>query len=320
MERKQYQFELWQECNSKCEFCYLGENNGFTSDEDKISNINSVLEIIGNNNLYEEINCLAYIGGEFFQGQMKNIKVKEKFLELMEKTNSLLESKLIDETWICATLNIGDQKDLFDSLQKFSDKSKIWILTSYDTIGRFHSEKMLNTWKENLHKLKSMYPEININVTSILTGDFIDKYLSDELDLIPLISEYGCSLFLKPTCPIEHKDGVYSKEETNKIVPNFFPTRKKFLSFLYKYKSKESQSMYNKLFNINLRSDYLFKFNDKSSITKLHRIKDKSQEIAEIGSVAGGELPCGHSTQYGIYIDTDEHCAICDKEMIKNLK
>lgn len=318
MSRKQYQFELWQECNSGCKFCYLGENNGFTSDDKKIENINETLQIIGNESLYEEIGCLAYIGGEFFQGQMKNPKVKDKFLELMRKTNDLLERGLIDETWICATLTIGNQKDLFDTLDVFSDKSKVWILTSYDTIGRFHTDKMYQDWKNNLLKIKETYPNININITTILTGDFIDKYLEDKLDVMEFVNKYNCSLFLKPTCPIEHKDGTYTKEETNKIVPNFFPRRDKFIRFLYKFKSKEPEYMYNKLFNMELRSEYLFKYLD-TGLTKLHRIKKKSQELTEQGNVANYIMNCGHSNQYNIYIDTNEYCAICDKEMIKNL-
>lgn len=316
--RRQYQFELWQECNSKCKFCYLGENNGYTPDSKKIENIDQTLKIISNKELYKEINCLAYIGGEFFQGQMKNPNVKNKFLELMSKNNELINEKLIDETWICATLNIGDQQDLFDTLKLFDDTSKVWILTSYDTIGRFHSQKMFKTWENSISKIKALYPNININITSILTGDFIDKYLKDELDLMRIVDKFGCSLFLKPTCPIEHKNGVYSKIETNKIVPNFFPTREKFLQFLCKFKSKEPEYMYNKLFNMELRSDYLFKYLDKG-LTKLHRVKDKSQEITEIGTIENNILPCGHSNQYNIYINSDEHCAICDKEQIKNL-
>lgn len=319
MERRQYQFELWSECNSKCEFCYLGEYNGYIPDNKKIENINKTIEIISDENLYKEINCLAYIGGEFFQGQMKNSEVKARFIDLMKKSNEILEKGLIDQVWICATLNIGDQQDLFDTLKVFSDTSKLWILTSYDTIGRFHTPKMLETWKNNLRRIREIYPDIKINITSILTGDFIDKYLENKLELLDILYEYKCSLFLKPTCPIEHKHGIYNKEETNKIVPNFFPTRKKFLSFLYKYRSAESEAAYNRLFNMQLRCDYLLKFKEEG-LTKFHRIKEKSQEVTEIGNAVNGELPCGHSTQYNIYIDTDDHCAICDKEMIKNLR
>jgi len=31
---------------------------------------------------------------------------------------------------------------LFETLDLIEEKQNVWILTSYDTIGRFHSEKM----------------------------------------------------------------------------------------------------------------------------------------------------------------------------------
>ena len=34
---KQIQFELWQECNSQCKFCYLGKDNRYTPNELKLS-------------------------------------------------------------------------------------------------------------------------------------------------------------------------------------------------------------------------------------------------------------------------------------------
>lgn len=319
MERRQYQFELWSECNSKCKFCYLGKSNGFTPDSKKLENINKTLEIISDENLYKEINCLAYIGGEFFQGQMKNPEVKSGFLKLMKKSNEFLERGLIDQVWICATLTIGDQRDLFDSLECFSDTSKVWILTSYDTVGRFHTEKMFHDWENNLDTIREKYPDIKINITSILTGDFIDKYLSGSLRLMDVVYKHGCSLFLKPPCPVEHEGGFYSKQETNQIIPNFFPTRKKFIEFLSKYKGVESDASYEKLFNMKLRSDYLFKFRD-DGLAKLHRIKEKSQEVTEFGSINNITMPCGHSNQYAIYIDDDDHCAICDKIRIANMR
>jgi len=122
-------------------------------------------------------------------------------------------------------------------------------------------------------------------------------------------------MFWKPTCSTNRqKEGVDNKEQTNKKIPNFFPTREKFLQFLMKYKSTESEFMYDKLFNMNYRSDYLYKFS--SGFKKSHRIKDKFQEEMD------GEtdiLKCGHSSQYRIYLGDDKHCAVCDKEMIRSM-
>ena len=173
----QYQFELWEECNNNCSFCYLGERNKHTPNEKKLHNLEKVKQTILDKSLYTEkgIDCLAYIGGEFFQGQLNTPEIKSAFMDIMKITSDLISNGTIKETWICATLTIGNQDDLYETLELFPDKSKVWILTSYDTIGRFHTPKMLNDWKQNLINLRYKFPELKINCTSILTDDFITK-------------------------------------------------------------------------------------------------------------------------------------------------
>jgi hypothetical protein len=50
--RVQYQFELWEECNSRCKFCYLGKANNITPNDIKIKNLTTVLDKISNLELY----------------------------------------------------------------------------------------------------------------------------------------------------------------------------------------------------------------------------------------------------------------------------
>jgi len=45
--------------------------------------------------------------------------------------------------------------------------------TSYDTIGRFKTDRCLNTWKMNINKLHLMLNSF-VHVETIITGDFID--------------------------------------------------------------------------------------------------------------------------------------------------
>lgn len=323
----QLQFELWEECNSGCKFCYLGANNRFTSDDIKLSNINQTIDAISINNLDENVDCLGYIGGEFFQGQLHDKNVKNAFMKLIDCTNHLLISKRIHEVWISASLLIGDQHDLYECLSHIDDKSKLWILTSYDTMGRFHSASQYQHWVNCIHQLKSVYPEINVNITSIVTGDFIDHYLQNDLsDLTNVLHKYKCALFLKPTCiigqvPLHSEAFRQSKHSTNSIVPNFFPTRSQMLKFLTQYHQYESSFDYNKLFNITYRADYLKTFGHRYKLA--HREKDTYNETFEMNmqDVSNVILPihkCHHSRQYQCYVDSDE-CLICDKQMVDKM-
>lgn len=315
--REECQFELWTECNSKCTFCYLGKNNIKTPDEIKLKQLDQVIKVVNDPDTCEKFNKLAFIGGEFFQGQLNNAKVKEKFMQLFDDVSNLLNSDMINEVWVCATLTIGEQPELYEVLNKFKDLSKVWVLTSYDTIGRFHTQKMKETWLENMRKLRKTYPELKLNITSILTGDFINKYMDDSLDLFGYASELKASIFLKPACPMDRDEHTQmTKEETNKVLPNFFPTRDQFLQFLYKFKQQETDFMYDKLFNMKYRSDYLIRF-DEDEMHCSHRVKEKQQEFYD-KFTTNTVNKCGHSTQYQIYLD-DSGCAVCDKQMVKDL-
>ena len=67
----------------------------------------------------------------------------------MHKTAELQISGKMQEVWIMCTLTIGDQKDLYTSLNILNEAyiaagkpelmEQVWIVTSYDTIGRFHT-------------------------------------------------------------------------------------------------------------------------------------------------------------------------------------
>lgn len=316
--RQECQFEVWTECNSQCKFCYLSTANIRTPDEIKLKQMNEIIEKINDPTFCDKFNKIAFIGGEFFQGQLKNPEVKKTFMHMFDIVSSLLNENKIDEVWCCATLTIGDQEDMYEVLSKFNDLSKVWILTSYDTIGRFHTKAMKDKWISNVQNLRNTYKDIKINITTIITGDFIDKYLDGSLDLFDLAGQFDASVFLKHACPINRDaEYLYTKQETNKIIPNFFPTRNQFLSFLYKFKENENSLMYDKLFNMKYRSSYLFRF-DEGKLMCSHRLKDTYQEVYEKYKKEHDYSPCGHSNQYQMYVDSDG-CAVCDKEKIMGM-
>ena len=135
---KNIQYELWQECNNHCTYCTLGRsNNCKTSDEMKLEAIKTAIKEIRNLSK-GEVSALGFIGGEFFQGQLHNLSVKSAFMELVDVSNSLLSSGYINELWFNATLIDTDQSDLIMTIDRIENKDKLWILTSYDTKGRFH--------------------------------------------------------------------------------------------------------------------------------------------------------------------------------------
>ena len=311
---KQLQFEIWTQCDSKCSFCYLGKRNKLVSVDKKIKNLNIIYNKISDLNLYSTYDTLAFIGGEFFQGQLDDVKVKDNFFKLAKKVNELLENNYIKNVWYCATLTSLNQNDLYLLLDIFKKNiDKVWLLTSYDTLGRFHTDKMLKNWQFNMLNIKKLYPNINLNTTIILTGDFIEKYLNNEINLKLFSKTYQTSLFFK-VCSLP-KGKYKTKIEMNKRIGNFFPNRSTFIKFLIKFKQTEESFLWDKLFNIEYRADTLF-CEHNNCFTEINRDKKTYMELYDTDY--DYVLNCGHLSTYSPYLDSDA-CVICDKKEVENI-
>ena len=107
------QFELWQECNNRCIYCFLRDDTRKTEDSVKLESLKRTYEIIADESNYPEHNVIGFIGGEFFQGQLRNPDVREWFFKVMGKTAELYNRGVIQQVWIPATINIGNQEDLY---------------------------------------------------------------------------------------------------------------------------------------------------------------------------------------------------------------
>ena len=323
---KQLQYELWRECNNHCTYCTLGDDIKCTEERLKLKSMEvaiSELKKLKKN----EYSVIGLIGGEFFQGQLKPISVYNKFFELIEVINDLLNKEIIDEFWLNATMTIGDQKDLYDTINRIDNKQKLWILTSYDTIGRFHTKKMFDTWEANIFRIHNEYPDIKLNVTSILTGDFITKYLSGEFNITEFQNKYKCGLFIKsPVFPHQYKiEGKKkSKPFVNDNIGYFFPKRRDVLKFFMKYKQIEGETAYINLLSNDLRADEIRKNYNNDDQRNLHFIRSRNNideyVITDSGTIKRGSIGCikGHQDIYCCYLDSDE-CILCDKESIGKL-
>ena len=314
---KQLQFELWQECNSKCTFCYLGRNNCGTPDGVKITNMNNAIKMLSNKKTFEEYDTIAFIGGEFFQGQLSTEELRNKWFELMNLCNDALNNEIVDTIWINASLLIGTQPDFYKTLDLFDKKDHLWVLTSYDTMGRFHTQKMFDTWESHLEKIYKEYPEIHVNITSILTGDLVEKFLNDEIDLYKYYKKYGFTNYFKnPVQPYVKQ--IVPNSYFQPMLGNFFPTRHNMLRFFAKFLDMYGEEMYDRLISTDLRADEIRKnYNDDKRNIKFTRDRKTLIEYQE--GFNEDLLPCGHNDIYCSYIDSN-HCILCDKQLIKKTR
>lgn len=309
---KQIQFEIWKQCNTNCTFCYSGKLKNENDINKKLTNLKNVIDIVKDDSLYKEYDTVGLIGGEFFQGQLDTDELRDCFFNLISILKDKVNSGLLKKIWLNATLAIGEQKDLYKALDILKDTiGEVWVLTSYDTLGRFHTQKMEDTWHFHMNKIHNEYPNVKINITTIITGDLIQKYLSNTFSFKNFIQKYDCSFFIKLSAGIENE--FISKQDTNNKLGYFFPKRGDFLKFLIKLK-KEDFALYDKLFNIKYRADTLLcEYQNKNIIVK----RDKDTKLETYNPDIDHVMSCGHLSIYNCYLDSD-NCALCDKFMIEN--
>lgn len=332
MSKKQIQFELWQDCNSNCDFCYLNWFSVDKSKKYKLSQIQKVLTVLSNDALYDEYDTVSLIGGEFFQGQLLDSDVRNAFFTLIQKIRSLLDEGKITQTWIMVSLLIGKQPDLYHCLDVLGNDSRIWFNTSWDISGRFKSEKMRQTWETHMLNIHRLYPKVNLNTTMILTQDLVHAYITGAFSFRDFCEKYHTHLFLKPPAYNEVTDEIYCQQHpelkdadfdladvkrmfAELVHLNFFPHRRDFLSFLMKFKQDMGEAAYHDLFNIERRADDLFATKSDGHTTKqCHREKQGNG----FGNSENDLSSCGHSTYYAAYGDCNG-CMLCDKEYIAKL-
>lgn len=343
--RKSFQWELWQYCNSLCDFCYLGKENRIHDKKRQVQSIVDLNKSIDNMD-FQKYNNISLIGGEFFQGQLDDPEIHDMFFATLRIIFQLYLDKKIGSIWLTCTLTIGDQKDLYElmdlanSMKIYPKKefgaSGLWLCTSWDAAGRFHDEAMKKNWEFHMKNLKNKYPWLKFNTTIILQQAFIDMYLENKFSAKEFMKEFNTTLFFKQcgippfepkdldlpkdlnldtTDPVEHARvldivKIKAKQKVNKQF-TFFPTRKSFLKFLVKF-FEEDKECYDRLFNIAYRSDELH----RNFIKNEHDIKNQRFKTETGPEETGKEtLPCGHTETYAAYIDSN-HCCICDRNAI----
>ena len=335
--KKSFQWELWAMCNNYCKFCYLGKENRETHRERQLKSLNDCYDAICNLD-FDTYNNISLIGGDFWQGQMDDPDVHDMFIKIIKKCRDYYVGGKIGSVWLTCTLTIGDQHHLYEVLDIFDraeaypkpeyGASGLWLCTSWDAEGRFHTPQHLANWDYHMKNIHERYPWVKFNTTIILMQAFIDLYNEGKWKPKEFMEEYHTCLFYKQ-CGI----GNMNMEELSKqangdlIVMNrlakqrvqenfgfdFFPTRSSFLRFLKKYATEDADT-YDRLFNIEYRADELHRnFNDTDEAVTNHRFKDVACESdAKQDSLLN---TCGHILNYAPYIDSDR-CCICDRNNI----
>lgn len=303
------QFELWQNCNNGCSFCYLNGSRIISSPEKQIEDIEKVRSIINSEKL-NNYNAIGLIGGEFFQGQLSDPEVKKHWLLLMNDMATYLKEGKIRECWITASLMSDDLTDLYESFDLFPKDKKILISTSYDEDGRFKSEEQKQIWLNNLKLLHERYPQALVHSQIIVTQTFIDRILNDDTIIKEMLKYAGVDFKLPGLRRKDYKQikGLNEHSYHAKLLDTYqeFPKgffiehRKDFLKFIRKMVELFGKDKINWFCRNEVRSKTLY-------IMATGKVIEDRWD----GNNNDENAACGHVYDSYCYLDSDK-CSRCD--------
>lgn len=262
------QIRLWNECGNHCTFCSLKDKTPI-SIESKKKRIQSIQST--------KADTIGIIGGEFFEGQLKGCE--KEWLQMIKDISC-------DHLMVTANLINGDYL-LKETLDVRPD---ILICTSYDTMGRFKSDKQRIEWLNRVNSLD------NVFCTVIPTEDLINDNFIDNIKCGIGICEPHLGIDWYKNIDKENYHAHLIKENRLFNLPN----RKEFIDWIVKHQNIIDNSK--NYFNNHFSTIITFDNNDNIVYEEQDRFND-SNNISE----------CGHPYFSKCYNDS-KMCMRCDIE------
>jgi hypothetical protein len=277
--------------------------------------------------MINEYEVASLIGGELFQDNYGD-EVTEKLELVLSRLLKLYQDGRLKTLWFNITLTkplnelTSRWLDIFNNTDiDISDpRHGVFVCTSWDYVGRFHTDAQFATWTSNMNTIATRWPRIKKSIAIILTGDFMKMYASTGFSIADFVNKHDASVFLKQPFII-YKDGytvkpaaepnfINKSEFNSEIGYSFYPTRDVTLQFMYALAQREP-SLLAALFTIGKRSNELVKcWGDDIYIE--NRFTTGKIEIS--GGITVNDN-CGHTYSYQSYADSDA-CIRCDRDII----
>lgn len=220
---------LWNHCENGCAFCYNRVCLDYPHDlKGYIDWVKSILH----SPLMENFKYLRFLGGELFDGTQDVLQIKNEFEEILNISSELIANGTIIKLNFLTNLIFEDRTDIQHVLDFFEKRNQLKYIefsSSYDKYGRFteYTEKL---WWDNIKWLQTTYPNISLDINSLMTQPFIENFTNEWLDdFIKKIGNYRIN-FTELDTGVDRGD--------KKLLPysNLFPKRTTFLQFLKKLK------------------------------------------------------------------------------------
>lgn len=221
------QYELHKECNNGCGFCF----NKNQPKLNKFERIRMVHHDVFNGST-DEYTDLGFIGGELFDPSLYVKDERNALIELWHTACRQVKHGKLKRLLITSALMMDDCSLLFEVLkiaEHYQVIDKVLLCTSWDKMYRF-SDRTLKLWQSTMRALHELHPSLMLHVEMIMTGCLVDYILEAPNFVSNFEKEYNCTVdFIQPSVGYYYK----TKEEFEKVMPNFFPQRAKFFDAVH---------------------------------------------------------------------------------------
>lgn len=258
------QFELWKDCNHDCPFCTA---RGIKKSRDKVAACKYAKDILTKD--IKPYDSISLIGGEFFDGQLADSRVRQEFYSLVDLIAEGIAIGRFGRFLICTSFMYADVRPFWEFIVRLQQVDKsltkyLMVCTSWDSEYRFTSATFSN-WEYNIKLLKDTLPETRLHVESIMTGFLVDRFLEGSFSAKSFERHIGCTLDFNT--PFKCHGAFRDKMEMQEELPNFFPKRKDFLTFLHQNLNQEEIDL-SRLLNYKQHStNFHYSLNDKDWVT-----------------------------------------------------
>ena len=277
------QIRPWNDCINNCSFCSVAKRCKNTPLESKKLRLNRAAELVKTLKSKQ----IGIMGGEFFEGQLKGCE---------EEWEELLKTLLQTEAKVFITANlIHEQHFLHETIDLL--KERLLVCTSYDEVGRFHTQEVKNNWFQNIDKLHEK--GVNLICTCIQTQDFLESKneLPEWLDVNLCDPHLGVEWYIAVDKANYHDHLIAENKLFN------LPRRSTAIKWMRSHPDVTARyAAYNAT-----HSDTIYGFNENDCLTT-----ELEERLTDDNCV---NPECGHPFFCQCYADSNK-CMMCDATQI----
>lgn len=210
------EYLAWNDCNNNCKFCWQ-RLKAKSNTEQRLDAMRLIKEDMCSLDIPYEENQILFVGGELFFEQDND--TKEALYDLFKCLFDLMYNEKVSRSYLNTNLLYNPEYLLFPVLDMALARNLLHRLnftTSGDETDRFigiKGEEKRNLFYENLRRLRSLYPEMNIMVNLILTKQFCNDVLNGKFDINEYEKKYGIIMNVIPYIKLKNDERTPSREE-----------------------------------------------------------------------------------------------------------